>query len=163
MPSAKIAVGQRQALGDADDLLAGPLQPVGDLRAVDVVDADDRRLAAGHQPLLDRGVVLHGAVAVEMVRRQIEQDAGGRIDRGREVDLVGRALDHVEALGRRRVERHDGAADIAAHLRVAAGRLEDVGGERGRRRFAVGAGDGDERRGRRAARCARARTARCRR
>jgi hypothetical protein len=72
------------------------------------------------------GVVLHGAVAVEMIRRQVEQDAGGRVDRGREVDLVGRAFDHIEAVGRRRIERHDGAADIAAHLRVAAGGLEDV-------------------------------------
>ena len=125
----EIPVGQRQPLGDADDFLAGLFQPVGDLRAIDVVDADDRGLAAGHQALLDRGVVLHRAVAVEMVGRQVEQDAGGRVDRGREVDLVGRALDDVEALGRRRVERHDGAADIAAHLRVAAGRLDDVGGQ----------------------------------
>ena len=108
-------------------------------------------LPATSRSLID-GVVLHGAVAVEMIGRQIEQDAGGRIDRRRQVDLVGRALDHVEALGRRRIERHDGAADIAAHLRVAAGRLDDVGGQRRRRRFAVGAGDGDERRARGAAR-----------
>ncbi|TGQ96524.1 hypothetical protein EN847_33430, partial [Mesorhizobium sp. M1C.F.Ca.ET.204.01.1.1] len=41
--------------------------------------------------------------------------------RGRKVDLVGRALDHVMPLRLRRIERHDGAADIAAHLGVAAG------------------------------------------
>ena len=75
----------------------GALEPVGDLRAVAVVDADDRRLAAGHQPLLDRGIVLHRAVAVEMVGRQVEQDAGRRIDRRREVDLVGRAFDDIVA------------------------------------------------------------------
>jgi hypothetical protein len=50
----EIAVRQRQALGDAHDILAGLLEPVGDLRAIDVVDADDRGFAAGNQPLLDR-------------------------------------------------------------------------------------------------------------
>jgi hypothetical protein len=63
----KQPVGERQALGDANQLGAGLFEPVGDLRAPCVVDADDRQIAAGDQPLLDRGVVLHRAVAVEMV------------------------------------------------------------------------------------------------
>ena len=140
----EIAVGQRQPLGDADHLLASAFEPVGDLHAMDVVDADDGGFTAGDQPLLDRRVVLHGAVAVEMVRRQVEQDAGRRADRGRKVDLVGRALDHVAAVARRWIERHHRAADIAAHLRFAPGRFQDMGGQRGRRRLAVRAGDGDE-------------------
>ncbi len=82
----EIAIGQRQALGNADHMPPRPLQPLGDLRAPGIVDADDGRLAAGHQPLLDRSVVLHGAVAVEMVGRQIEQDAGvGLIEGARSI------------------------------------------------------------------------------
>ena len=145
----EITVGQRQPLGDADDLISGLFQPVGDLGAIDVVDADDCRIAAGNQPLLDRGVVLHRAVAVEMVGRQVEQDAGGRIDGGRKVDLVRGAFDHVEPVVGQRIKRHDGSADIAAHLGVAPRRLQDMRGERRGRRLSVGPGDRDEGRGRR--------------
>ena len=61
--------------------------------AIAVVDADDGGLAAGDQPFLDVGIMLHRAVAVEMIGRQVEQDAGRRIERRRQIDLVGRALD----------------------------------------------------------------------
>ena len=145
----EIAVGQWQALGNADDGLAGLLQPVGDLRAIDVVHADDRRVAARHQTFLDGGVVLHRPVPVEMIRRQVEQDAGGRVDRRRQVDLVGRAFDHIGAVGRQWIERHHRAPDIAAHLRVASGGAQYMGGQRRRRRLAVRAGDRDEGRCRR--------------
>ena len=42
-------------------------------------------------------------------------------------------------------ERQDGGADVAAHLHVPAGLLQDVRDECRGRRLAVGAGDGDER------------------
>ena len=73
-------------------LAAVPLDAVGGRLAPVVVDADDRgavALHAGDQPLLDRGVVLHGAVAVEMVRRDVEQDADAS-DRARARGRSGR-------------------------------------------------------------------------
>ncbi len=67
------------------------------------------------------------------------------LERGRQIDLVGRHLKHVSAARRERLERKHRHADIAAHLRVAAGAVDQMRGERGGGRFAVGAGDGDQR------------------
>ncbi len=50
----------------------------------------------GDQPLLDRRIALEVAVTVEMVRRDVDQEADARRERGGEVDLVGRALDHMD-------------------------------------------------------------------
>ncbi len=94
------AVGQRIFHGDADHALARLLDPVGDVAAPAVVDADDRgavRLHAGDQPLLHRGVMLQRAVAIDMVLADVEQDADRGIERRRKIDLVGRHLDHVHA------------------------------------------------------------------
>src|SRR3954469_24211333 len=79
-----------------------------------------------------------------MIRRQIDQCADRRVERRRQIDLIGRALDNVYAIGVRRLERKDCGTDIAAELRIAPGRSQNVRGERGGRRLAVGAGDGDE-------------------
>lgn len=86
---------------------------------------------------------------VDMILADIEQDADGGIERGREVDLVGRHLDDVDAAHARRLQRQDRGADIAAHLRVIAGDFREVRNQRRRGRLAIGAGDGDERRVRR--------------
>src|SRR5205085_10486750 len=96
-------------------------------------------------------VLLDRAVPVEMIRRDVEQDADGGIEARRKIDLIGRALDHVRAAGSRRVEREDRDADIAAALRKNAAGAEHVADEGGGRRLAVGSGDGNER----GARCAR--------
>jgi phospho-N-acetylmuramoyl-pentapeptide-transferase len=48
----------------------------------------------------------------------------------------------MEPVGRRRIERHDRGADIAAELRIAAARFQDMGNQCRRRRFAIGAGLG---------------------
>ena len=109
------------------------------------------RLHAGDQPLLHRGVMLQRAVTVDMVFADIEQNADGRIERRREIDLVGRHLDHMHAAHPRRLQRQDRGADIAAHLGVVAGDLHQMRDQRGRGRLAVGAGDRDERRIRRMA------------
>ena len=95
-----------------------------------VVDADDRGAIlrhAGDEALLDRRVVLHGAVAIEMIFAEIDQDADRGIERRREIDLIGRALDDVNAhrldsQARGGIQRQDRGADIAAKLRVQAGR-----------------------------------------
>ena len=98
------------------------------------------------QARLEAGVVLHGAVPVEVVGRDVEQHADAGRERGRQLDLERRHLDDVDAALGRRLQLQDGGADVAAHLRVPAGGAQDVGDERRGRRLAVGAGDGDERR-----------------
>jgi hypothetical protein len=85
-------------------------------------------------------------MAVEVVGRDVEENADRRLQGGRELDLEGGHLDHVATVRGRRLKRQHRGADVAAHLHVAARRCEDVRREGGRRRFAVGAGDGDERR-----------------
>ena len=57
--------------------------------------------SAGRQPRLDGGVIFHAAVAVEMIFRDVEQNADGGVQRGREIDLIGRNLQHVDAAAAR--------------------------------------------------------------
>ena len=68
---------------------------------------------------------------------------------GREIDLVRRHLDDMDPPHARRLQRQDRGADIAAHLGVVTGDPHQMRDQRGGGRFAVGAGDGDERRIRR--------------
>ena len=85
-------------------------------------------------------------MAIEVVGRDVDQQADARRKRRRKVDLIGRALDDMDAArdGRRQIEnRH---ANVAAHRYVAPRLLQHMGDQRGGGRFAVGAGDGDERR-----------------
>ena len=161
-----IAVAQSALHGDPLHALAGARDAVGGSARPVIVDADHRgaaRLHAGRQTLLDGGVVLHRAVAVEMVFRDVEQNADGRMQRGREIDLIGRHFEHVDAAGCEGCERQHRHADIAAHLGVAAGAVDEMRDQRRRGRFAVGAGDGDERSMSRPILRARGRTVRCRR
>ena len=73
-------------------------------------------------------------------------------------------MTHARCRRLRRLKRKDRGADIAAELRIACRPTpQDVRDQRRRRRFAVGAGDGDEGRARRQPARARGRTARCRR
>jgi hypothetical protein len=143
------AVRQRVFDGDTHHAFSRPVEAVGDVAAEDVVDADDRGarwLHAGDQTFLDRGIVLQRAVTVDVVLADVKQNADRRIERRREIDLVGRHLDRMHAPHPRRLQRQDRGADIAAHLGVVAGDLHQMRDERGRGRLAVGAGDRDERR-----------------
>ena len=93
-------------------------------RLQSIVDADDGRallLDAGDKTLLHRGIPFERAVAIDMVLADVEQDADGRIERWREIDLVGRHLDDVNPAGARRLKRQDRGADVAAHLGVVTG------------------------------------------
>ncbi len=134
---------------DSRHVLAGPFEPVCDFLRPFVVDTDDGgavRRNAFDQPRLDGRITLDRAVPIEMVRRDIEQDADRRVEARREIDLIGRALDHVGAARGRRIEREDRNPDVAAALRFDAACAEHVGDERRRRRFAVGPGHRHERR-----------------
>jgi hypothetical protein len=99
-----------------------------------------------HEAGLERGVVLHAAVPVEMVGRDVEQHADRGAERRRQLDLERRHLDDVDALGGWRRQLQDGGADVAAHLRIPACGAKNVGDERRGGRLAVGAGDRNERR-----------------
>ena len=105
VPSSVMPVSTGMA-GDRDGrdgvVAAGRRDRIGDGAAVVVVDRDDRRNRRRDEPRLDRGVVRHRAVAVEMVRRQVHEHADARVDGGREVDLERRAFDDVDAVRRRR-------------------------------------------------------------
>jgi hypothetical protein len=79
-------------------------QPPSDGGTCRVVDADHGRLGTGDQPLLDGGVTLHGAVPVEMIGRDVEEDADARPQRRRQIDLERRHLDDMDAVFRRRRE-----------------------------------------------------------
>ena len=114
-----------------------------------VVDADERDLGVRHEPLLDRRVTRKIAMPVEMVRSDVDQKANAGVKRGREVDLIGRTFNDMGAARRRRRQVENRHADVAAHRDFAPGLFQHMGDERRGRRFAVGAGDGDERRVRR--------------
>ncbi len=85
----KIAFAELFFLGNPHDMHAVTIKPVGNGFAILIVDPDNRRVARRDQPFLDRRIVFHRSMTVEMVRRQIEQDACGRVQRRRQIDLVG--------------------------------------------------------------------------
>ena len=79
----KISIRQRRYDGYAHDVFAGALDAIGRRARLNVIDVDHGRAAwldvCGH-PLLDRGVVLDTAVPVDMIFRDIEQNAYGRLE-----------------------------------------------------------------------------------
>ena len=140
---------ERALRRDRRDALTGTRslrEPRADGVAIGVVDADERDFRARDQPLLDRGVMLHRPVAIEMVRRQIDQYADRRRQRRREIDLERRTFDDMDSRIVRRLQRQNRRSDIAAELRVAPRPRQNMGDQRCRRRLAIGAGDRDERR-----------------
>jgi hypothetical protein len=102
--------------------------------------------AARHleQAQLRSGICFEPGIPVEMVGGDIQQHRNVAIEALREVDLIARQLEHIDAAFWQRVLGEDRQADVAAHRRRHARGLEDVVDERGRRRFAVGAGDADD-------------------
>lgn len=136
--------GNDIALGNALNPDAGTLNAIGNQRRVAVVDTDNRRAAAGNKPFLDVGIVLHRAMPVEMIGSEVEKNAGSRIDRGCQVNLVGRALNNVEALRLRRIEAQYRRTDIAAKLRIATSRFQNMCDQRRGGRLAVGPGNRNE-------------------
>jgi hypothetical protein len=129
--------------GDALDL-ERPLQPVGDRAADGVVDADHRGAAFFHprkHPRLDGGIGLKRAVAVEMVGGDVEKAGGVGRKLRREIDLEGGQLEHIDEIRGKRLKIKHRLADIAAERHTLARFAEQMGGERRRGRFAIGASD----------------------
>ena len=138
------AIAQWPGNRHTHDIAAGALEAIGGVACVDVVDADHRGavlLDLGHQQGLERGVILHAAVTVQMIGRYVQENADGGAQRRRQIDLVGRDFEHVTAAGCERLQRQRGDADIAAHLRIAAGMIDQMRDQRRGGRFAVGAGN----------------------
>ncbi|CEG07256.1 hypothetical protein BN961_00643 [Afipia felis] len=88
-------------------------------------------------------------MTIDVIFRDIEQNADAGIERWCQIDLVGRHLDDVHAPRGRRLQRQDGGTDIAAHLHIEACLTHQMRGQCGGGGLAIGAGDGDERRARR--------------
>ena len=118
-----------------------------DRRRMVVVDTDANQAIIRRLPektRLDGGIALHRAMTVDMVRRQIGEHRDIRHQPRRQIDLVGRNFQHIDRarIGARQFEH--GLADIAADLRIVAAGIENVTDQGRRRRFAVGAGDGND-------------------
>ncbi len=127
-------------------LRAGTGERVGDAAAEIVVDADDRRLRrllTREDAALGGDVAVHAAVALEMVRRDVEQDGDVEGQALRQLELIGAHLQHIDAVGGEGRERQRRRAEIAADRHLAPGLGDDMADQRSRRRFAVGAGDAD--------------------
>ena len=93
------------------------LQRRGDRLHRRLVDADDGGVVRAHvdeDARLRLGVAAHVAVPVEMVGRQVQPDRDVGPEVARQVELVGRHLEHVDAALRRRLQIERGAPDIAA-------------------------------------------------
>ena len=124
VPAVRHARARRHEI---DPAAVGKPQALGDVAAPVVVLADDRVRRARDEARLEGGVVLHGAVPVEVVGRDVEQHADAGRQRGRQLDLERRHLDDVDAILGRRLQIQDGGADVAAHLRVACRRRAGCG------------------------------------
>ena len=99
----------------------------------------------GEDALLGERVVFEGAVAVEVVGRDVEDDGdvGMELFSGFELE-AGDFEDRPGVVGRFVDEGDDGHANVAADQRGNAGLLEDFAEQRGGGGFAVGAGDGED-------------------
>ena len=143
-------LAHRHRMGRRNGLVPGGGGKLGENgRGVIVIDASDhlavlRRLP--EKPRLDGGIIVHAAMAVDMIGRQVGQDADIRRQARRQVDLEAGHFQHIDGLGRRRRQLQHRLADIAADLGVEAALGEDVSHQRGGGGLAVGAGDGDHRR-----------------
>ena len=79
-----------------------------------------------------------------MVGRDVEPDRDVGAEALEQLELVGRQLQHIDAVVAERRQIEHAAADIAADLAAPAGLVEDVADQGRRGRLAVGAGYTDE-------------------
>ena len=134
---------------DGDHRIAGAgllAHGVGEKPPLVLVDPDDRprRPALGEEPPLRREIAAHAAVPVEVVGREVEKDRDVRLQRPRQLDLVGRELEHHHHAVRR-PDRGRGRLGRCCRPPAPAARpRQQVREQRRRRRLAVRAGDADD-------------------
>ena len=137
---------RRRVEPEGDDAVA----TAGGGKAALVVAVEDHGAAppaaAREDAVLRRGVAVHSRVAVEMVFGNVEQGSGVGTERRRRLELEARQLEHPyrrqsarSERAQQRVERR--RTDVAAGDGRPAGGTRQRGGEGGRRRLAVAAGD----------------------
>ncbi len=100
---------------------AGLARSVGDRGRPAIIDAAERGIALALEPehaRLDRRIVLHRAVPVEMIRRQVGEDADFRLKAGHQVDLERRQLQNIDAAFDRLAQQENRRADIAADIDI---------------------------------------------
>ena len=142
------APGDQRAPGrDRYALAANPLGRGFDQRIIEVDHREVRRGLRGKDARLDRHIGIQGGVAIQVVRRNIEQDRHLRPERHDGLKLKTRHLEHTRAtrLSRRSAhglgERH---AQIAAHEGGPAIGGENCTTQSRSGRLAVGSRDGDQ-------------------
>ena len=92
-------------------------------RTVNIIDADAN---ASHGDCLfekaglDRRVVLHRTMPVEVIRRQVGEDCKIGRKTGRELDLIGRDFENINRVRARRLEIEYRISDIATDLSAVA-------------------------------------------
>ena len=92
------------------------------------------------------GIGLERAVAVEMIRLEIEQHRDAAVERADVLELERRELaDDPRVVGHVADETREWAADVAGDLGWHPGSVEHGAEQRGRRRLAVRPGDADDR------------------
>ncbi len=97
---------------------------------------------------LEVGVSLEGAVAVEVVGRDVQDHADVEARSLHRLELEAGQLEHDPVPRRHLVQAvENGVADVAADEDRPIAGCKNGAGERGRRRLAVGAGDADDRPG----------------
>ncbi len=126
--------------------VAGPIRALGDESGeLGMVAIDDRVIAGQVNARLCGGIVVHVAVSIEMIRRNIQDYARRRRQRSAALKLEARQFQHVE-VGFRVQQIQRRRPDVAADDRFAIGRVQDRAKHRGDRALAVRPGHRDDRR-----------------
>ena len=118
---------------------------LGGARVVCVQHREVACVLRGKDALLGQRVVLKGAVPVEMIGRDVQDHRDLRMELFRAFELEAGNLQHrPRAFAALIDEAHHRHADVAGDQRRQTRLLQDFAGQRRRRGFAVGAGDGQD-------------------
>ena len=78
----------------------------------------------GEHPRLDGGIILHRAVAVEMVGRDVGEDAGIGLEARHQIDLKRRQFKHIDAILDRRLQQRTRPCRYCRRSRIAPAALK---------------------------------------
>ena len=144
--------GNPRMFADRDDLGGAAAQTLDHRARGRVIGANHgevaRPLPVEHMPL-GRDVARHVAVAVQMVRAEIEHRRRAEPQGGQALQHVARHFQNIDTGVRQQRQRQRGRAKIAPGRHRNAGDVQDVRQQRRRGRLAIGPGDPGETRLRR--------------